>query len=143
MREPPGKGDEPGGGVPIQPLAVIERKWLWKRWMLWERLGEADQPLCVCAAFLLHDEVAGAPLQDGLNVGLLVSRGDEEAERGLPYSFERRLVDFDRSSTSGLGALADERQQLTCALDALLELRDVDVHLAEERLVADRPLFPR
>ena len=92
---------------------------------------------------LFDDEVALAALNDGLNVGLLVSRCNQEPQRILAHPLERDGINLDRDSAGATSALTDERQQFTLLLNTLLKIRDVDVDLAEELLVADRPLFPR
>ena len=95
------------------------------------------------AAVFLDYQVAEAPFDHGLDLGLLVSGDDEEPERVLPHRFEGGMVDLDRDHAARLRALAKERQQLTLVVNTLFEVCDVDVDLAEERFVADGPLFPR
>ena len=95
------------------------------------------------AAVFLDYQVAEAPFDHGLDLGLLVSGDDEEPERVLPHRFEGGMVDLDRDHAARLRALAKERQQLTRVVNTRFEVCDVDVDLAEERFVADGPLFPR
>ena len=105
-------------------------------------LGRGRAERFVSARELLDDEVAVVPFHHRLDVELLVPGHHEEAERILPYALEDGALHLHRRGAAGACALADERQQLVRGLDALLETCDVEVHLAKERLVADRPLFP-
>jgi hypothetical protein len=82
------------------------------------------------------------PFDHGLDLGLFVSGDDEEPERVLPHRVEGSPVDLDRDHAAPLRALAKERQPLLGAADALFELCDVDVDLADERFVANCALFP-
>ena len=88
-------------------------------------------------------QVAGVAFDHGLDIGLFVSGDDQEPERVLPHRFEGGPVDLDRNHAAGLRALAKQRQQLSRVVNPFFEVCDVDVHLAEERFVADGPLFRR
>ena len=81
------------------------------------------------------------PFNHGLDIGLFVSGDDQEPERVLPHRFEGSPVDLDRDHAASLRALAKQRQQLSRVVNPFFEVCDVDVHLAEERFVADGPLF--
>ena len=94
-------------------------------------------------AVFLDYQVAGTPFDHGLDLELFVSGDDQEPERVLPHHFEGSPVDLDRDHAARLLALAKERQQLTRVVNSFFEVCDVDVDLAEERFVADGPLFRR
>ena len=91
----------------------------------------------------LDDEVALSLLNDGLDLWPFVPSSDKEPQRMLTHRLEGGRVNFDREGAASLGALADERQQVWEPGGAILELRNVSVHLAEELLVAERPLLSR
>ena len=94
---------------------------------------------------LLDDHVAGPPLDDRLDVRVLVPRRDQEPRRLRAHLLEGGRIDLDRNRAAGGSALADQLHQLVRAEAerALVQIRDADVDLAEECLVADHPRFPR
>jgi len=111
-----------------------------------QRLGVSTFPvsgqiaLALVLFVLLDDEVTGATTDYGLIVAL-VSRCDEEAKRYLADGSEGVLLDHDQGRAACIGALADQGQRLASENQAVLELRDTRVDLAEQLLVAADPLF--
>ena len=70
---------------------------------------------------------------------------DKEPERFCSNPLERAGAHLDRLAAAGQRALADEGQRLIPVRSTrlLFQIRDVEVDLAEEFLVADCPLFAR
>src|SRR2546423_8599048 len=82
------------------------------------------------------------PLDDPFELRILVARTDEE-EPGLRAHAAVGLgIDHDLLRAAGVSAFAEIRRLGVGRAVALLEPRDVFVHLAEERFVAGGPLLP-
>ena len=88
----------------------------------------------------VDDEVASATTDYRLIVAP-VSRCDEKAPRFLVNRPEGVLLDHDHGRAARIGALADQRQRLASENQAVLELRDTRVDLAEQLFVAMDAVF--
>jgi len=82
------------------------------------------------------------PLDDSFELGIFVAGPNEEEPGVGTHAAIGLRVDGDLLCAAGVGALADVRRLGRSGAVALLEARDVLVHLAEERFVAGSPLLP-
>lgn len=91
-------------------------------------------------AELLHDEEALVPLDDGLELGILMARREDEPPRIAPYGRVDAERDGQAHDACVVGALAHELTGVDA--EAPVDVVDLFVHGAEERLVARGTLLP-
>lgn len=94
---------------------------------------------------LFDNQVARSPFDNELGLEVFVSRGDQEAHGVLMDLFESGRVYLDRSGASGVGALADKRQETFSGKAEYIGFEPGDVHvdLPKKVFVASYSCFPR